>query len=64
MGLEPAHYVSGPSFSWDASLKMTRPRLQYLKDTDMHLMIESSLRGGISNVVKRYATANNPYVPG
>ena len=63
MGLEPAHYVSGPSFSWDASLKMTRPRLQYLKDTDMHLMIEGSLRGGISNVVKRYATANNPYVP-
>ena len=64
MGLEPAHYVSGPSFSWDAALKMTRPRLEYVKDIDMHLMIESRIRGGISNVMKRYATANNPYVPG
>ena len=63
-GLEPGHYVSGPSFSWDAALKMTRPRLQYLKDIDMHLMIEEGIRGGISNVIKRHATANNPSIPG
>ena len=62
-GLEPGHYVSGPAFSWDAALKMTRPRLQYLKDIDMHLMVEQGIRGGISNVIKRYATSNNPYVP-
>ena len=62
MGLEPAHHVSGPAFSWDAALKMTRPRLQYIKDIDMHLMIEQGIRGGISNVIKRFAEANNPYM--
>ena len=59
-GLEPGHYVSGPGICWDAALKMTRPKLTMLKDIDAMMMFESGIRGGITCVSKRYATANNP----
>ena len=34
-GLDPAHYVSLPSSSWDAMLKMTGVRLDLLSDVEM-----------------------------
>jgi hypothetical protein len=61
-GLDPAHYLTLPSYSWDACLKFTDVSLELLTDPEMHLFIESSIRGGISVVTHRYARANNPYM--
>jgi hypothetical protein len=61
-GLDPAHYLTLPSYSFDACLKYTDVELQLLTDPEMHLFIENSIRGGISVVSHRYARANNPYL--
>ena len=61
-GLDPAHYVSLPSSSWDAMLKMTGVRLDLLSDVDMLNFIEKGMRGGISTITHRYALANNKYM--
>ena len=37
-------------------------RLALLTDIDMLLMVEKSIRGGITQAVKRYARASNKYL--
>ena len=61
-GLDPAHYVSLPSSSWDAMQKMTGVRLDLLTDVDMLNFIERGMRGGISTITHRHAVANNKYM--
>ena len=61
-GLDPAHYLTLPSYSWDACLSFTKVSLELLTDHEMHLFVESSIRGGISVISNRYAQANNPYL--
>lgn len=39
-GLDPAHYVTTPSYSWDAMLKQTRVQLELITDIDQQLFIE------------------------
>ena len=63
-GLDPAHYYTSPGLSWDALLKKTGVELELFTDPKMYLFVERGMRGGISMVSKRYAKANNPYVPG
>ena len=46
--------------AWDAALKMTSVKLELFSDEDMYSFIEHSIRGGISQISKRYAKANNP----
>ncbi len=63
-GLDPAHYFTAPGLAWSAMLKMTEQDIDLISDVDMLLMIEKSKRGGISQVCsKRYAKANNKYLP-
>ena len=52
-GLDPAHYVSLPSSSWDAMLKMTGVRLDLISDVDMFNFIEKGMRVGISTITLR-----------
>ena len=47
-GLDPCYYFSSPGLSWNTML-----------DIDMYLFTEKGLRGGISQIAKRYAKANN-----
>ena len=47
-GFDPAWYFSGPGLDWDAVLKITRVQLDLLSDSDMLLMNESGIRGGIA----------------
>ena len=61
-GLDPSHYLTAPSLSMDAMLKMTEIELELLTDVDMHLFLEKGIRGGISTVTGRYSKANNPYM--
>ena len=45
-----------------ACLKKTGVRLELLTDPDMLLMFERRIRGGITQAVHRYASANNKYI--
>ena len=49
-GLDPIHYYSLPGLSWDAMLKYAGVEKELITDPDMHLMVEESMRGGISNI--------------
>ena len=44
--LESLHYYTLPGFTYDACLKMTKVKLEYIKDIDMMQMIENGIRGG------------------
>ena len=61
-GLDPAWYFSAPGLAWDAALKITKVKLELLSDSDMLLMIESGIRGGIATISHRHAQANNEYM--
>ena len=61
-GLDPCHYFSAPGLSWDACLKMTDIKLELISDVDMYNFIEKGLRGGLSVITHRKATANNKYM--
>ena len=61
-GLDPAHYHSLPGWSWDAALKKSKVQLELLDNSEMYSFFESAIRGGISQVTKRYSKANNKYM--
>ena len=47
--------------AWKACLKKIAVRLKLLLDSDILLMFERGIRGGITESVHRWAAANNPY---
>ena len=61
-GLDPAHFYTAPGLAWKACLKKTGVNLELLKDPDMLLMSECGIRGGITQLVHKWANANNPYM--
>ena len=60
--LDPVHFYTSPGLAWKACLKRTGIRLVLLTDPDMLLMFEWGIRGGITQVVCKYASANNKYM--
>jgi hypothetical protein len=60
--LDPCHYVSTPSFGWDAMLLKTKVNLDLIADCDMNQFLERGIRGGQSVIFKKYAKANNKYL--
>ena len=58
--LDPLHFYTLPGLAFQACLRYTRVELELIKDMEMFLMIEKSIRGGISVISKRHAVANNP----
>ena len=44
-------------------LKITKVKIELLTDIDMVLMVENAIRGGLTQVVKKYGVANNKYLP-
>jgi hypothetical protein len=60
--LDPCHFYTSPGLSWSACLKMTSVRLELLTDIDKVLMMESGIRGGVSQISNRYQKANNSYL--
>ena len=62
-GLDQAHFNMAPGLAWKACLKKTRIKLDLLLDPDMLLMFKRGIRGGgITQIVHRWAKANNPYM--
>ena len=62
--LDPAHYFSGPHFTYDAFLRYSGIQLELLTDVNQYFFLEKGIRGGLSMVAKRYSKANNPHVSG
>ena len=62
--LDCLHYFTLPSLAWNMALKHTKAKLDLITDSEIYLMLENSLRGGIATISKRYAVANNPHVDG
>ena len=60
--LDPAHFYTAPGLAWKACLRKTGVRLELLTDPGMLLMFERGIRGGITQVVHQYASANNKYM--
>ena len=61
-GLDPTHFYTAPGLAWQACLKKTGITLDLITNLDMLLMFERGMRRGITQVVKRYARANNKYM--
>ena len=61
--LDPKYYISTPGLAFDAMLKVTKAKIELLTDIDMVLMTEKAIPGGLTQVVKKHAIANNKYLP-
>lgn len=61
--LDPAHYFTAPSLSWDAMLKFTGVELELLTDIDQLHFIKKGIRGGMCQCVRRKSIANNQFLP-
>ena len=57
--LDPCHYFSSLGLSWDAMLKMIGIQLEKINNIDVHLFLEKEMRGGISNISKRYSKSDS-----
>ena len=57
--LDPLHYPTAPSLSWDACLRYTKAKLELIHDVDMYMMLEKAIRGGLTMITHRMSTANN-----
>ena len=60
--LDPAHFYTSSGLAWRAFLKHTGIKLELLTNPDMLLMFEQGIRGGITQAVRKYASANNKYM--
>ena len=60
--LDPVHFYTSPGLAWKACLKCTGIKLKLLTDPNMLLMFECGIRGGITQAVHKYASANNKYM--
>ena len=60
--LDSAKFLSVPELAGQVALKKTEIEIELLTDTDMLLMVEKGIRGGIYHSVNRYGEANNKYM--
>ena len=60
--LGPAKFLWAFGLAWQAALKKAEVKLELFTDIDMLLIVEKGIRGGICNLICRYAKANNKYM--
>ena len=62
--LDPAHYITGCSYSMDAALRRYGKKIQLFHEgqSDMYLFVEKAIRGGMSFIATRHSKANNKYM--
>ena len=63
-GLDPAHFYTLPRLAWKACLKKTKIKLKLLSDSNVLLMFERGIQGGITQAIHKYASVNNKYMGG
>jgi len=57
--LDPANYISLPSFSFDMMLKLTKCKIELPQDINMVHFFESGIRGGMSFINTRHLKVEN-----
>lgn len=62
--LDPVYYYSTPHFTFDAFMKSSKMTLELISDVNQYLFMCKGIRGGLCQVSKRYAHANNPCIEG
>ena len=62
-GLDPALFLTAPSYAWRAMLKQTRVEFDFVADQETFDFLEKGKRGGVSMAVTRYARSNHPSDP-
>ena len=60
--LDSTYFVSTPGLAFEAMLKITRAKIEVFTDIDMILMTVKAIGGGLTQVVKKHAIANNKYL--
>ena len=60
--LDPAHFLSVSGLAWQACSEKTEVKLELLTKSNMLLMAEKGIRGGICHAIHRYAKTNNKYL--
>ena len=60
--LDPVNFFSAPGLAYQAALQKAKEILELLTDTDMLLLVERGVRGGISHGIHQYSKANNKYM--
>ena len=60
--LDPAKFLSPPGLVWQETLKKTGVELELLTDTDMLLIVEKGIRGGICHEIHHDPKAYNKYM--
>ena len=58
-GLCPNYYMRVRSLNWDVMFKMTKIKLELIRDPDMYIFFEKGTRAGISYISNRYSQTNN-----
>ena len=58
-GLEPLWFLTAPSLSYNAAMKMTKISLDLLTDVDMIHFIQKAMRGGMSYIATRKSVATS-----
>ena len=51
------------TLAFEAMLKIIKVKIELFTDINMVLMSEKRIRGGLTQVVKKHAIANNKYLP-
>ena len=59
---DPAKSISVLWLAWQEGLKKREVKIELLGDTDMLLMVEKGVRGGICHAIHQYAKVNNKYM--
>ena len=62
LSFDPVKFLSAPGLAWQAALKKTKVKLEFLTDIDMLLMVAKGNKGGTSHGIHRYAKAKNRYM--
>jgi len=58
-GIDPAHYISLPSFGYDSMLLITKSKMQLLTDISMVHFLERGKRGGVSFINHRHERSDD-----
>ena len=56
------YFFSNPELLWQAALKIDKVKLDLLTNTDVLLMVEKDIRGGMCHSIYQYAKAKDKYM--